>query len=140
MATLFSFASYLGTLVVLAVVCFGLGRSDPRFGAEGSFLVMAVVFAIFLPIAALGFYLAKRGFEHRARGVALAGVVTGLAVPLLVFLCDALSSSQLGTFLIPVVVVLFAGFASARFLETDVATKGEHPTSSDKLLERTRGR
>ena len=138
-ATLFSFASYLGTLLVLGVVCFGFGRYDPKFGVEGSFLVMAVVFAIFLPVAALGFYVAKRGFEHRFRSVALAGFVTGVAAPLLVFLCDALSSSQLGAFLIPLAVVLLAGFASARLLETDVAAEGERPTSSNKPPQRTRG-
>lgn len=131
MATLFAFASYFGTLVVLGTVCFGLGRYDPKFGADGSFLVMAVIFAIFLPVAALGFYLAKRGYEHRTRNVALAGVVSGIAAALLVFLCDWLFTSQIGTFLIPLVGVLAAGFASARFLETDVAVEGRRP-STDK--------
>ena len=62
MATVFAFASYLGTLIVLGIICFGLERFNPKYGAEGSFLVMAVSFAILLPVAALGFYLAKRSF------------------------------------------------------------------------------
>ncbi len=121
MATLFAFASYLGTLVVLGIVCFGLGRFDPKFGAGGSFVVMAVIFAVFLPVAGLGFYLAKRRFEHRARGVALAGLVSGIAASLLVFLCDWIFSAQLGTYLLPLVSIFLAGFASARMSETDVA-------------------
>jgi len=135
---LFAFASYFGTLVVLGIVCFGLGRYDPKFGADGSFVVMAVIFAIFLPAAALGFYLAKRGYEHRARNVALTGVVSGLTAALLVFLCDWLFTGQIGTYLIPLAGVLAAGFVSARLLETDVAVEGR-PPSSDKSLERTRG-
>ena len=121
MATLFGFASYFGTLVVLGIVCFGLGRYDPKFGAGGSFVVMAVVFAIFLPVAVLGFYLAKRGFEYRGLQLALAGFGTGIAVPLLVFLCDSLFSSQLGTYLIPLVAVFCVSFAAARLLKPDVA-------------------
>ena len=35
----------LRALVVLGVVCFGLGRFYPKFGVGGSFAVMAVVFA-----------------------------------------------------------------------------------------------
>jgi hypothetical protein len=126
-ATLFAFASYLGTLVVLGIVCFGFGRFDPKFGVGGSFVVMAVIFAIFLPIAALGFYLAKRGFEHRGRSVVLAGVVSGVTAALLVFLCDWLFAEQIGTYLIPLVVVLLAGFASARLSETDVVVEGWRP-------------
>ena len=139
MATLFAFASYLGTLVVLGVVCFGLGRYDPKFGVGGSFVVMAVIFAIFLPIAALGFYVAKRRFEHKPRSVALAGVASGIAASLLVFLCDWLFSEQLGTYLIPLIGVFLSGFASARLLETDVAGEDWRPSSSNKSLERTRG-
>ena len=124
MATLFGFASYFGTLVVLGIVCFGLDRYDPKYGASGSFVVMAVVFAIFLPVAVLGFYLAKRGFEYRVRNLVLAGAATGIAGTLLVFLCDSVSSSQLGTYLIPLVGVFCASFAAARLLETDVAVNG----------------
>jgi hypothetical protein len=123
-ATLFAFASYLGTLVVLGIICFGLGKYDPKFGVGGSFVVMAVVFAIFLPISALGFYVAKRGFEHRGRSVVLTGVVSGLAAALLVFLCDWLFSEQLGTYLIPLVGVFLAGLVSARLSETKVAVEG----------------
>ena len=94
MATVFAFASYLGTLIVLGIICFGLGRFNPKYGAEGSFLVMAVSFAILLPVAALGFYLAKRSFEHRARAVAVAGLVSGVAAALLVLLCDWIFSGQ----------------------------------------------
>ena len=118
MATLFAFACYLGTLIVLGIICFGLGRFDPKYGAEGSFLVMAVVFAIFLPVAALGFYLAKRGFGHTGRTVVLAGVVSGIVGSLLVFLCDWIFSRQLGAFLPPLVVLFAAGFASARLTES----------------------
>ena len=124
MATLFAFTSYLGTLVVLGIVCFGLGRYDPKFGVGGSFVVMAVVFAMFLPVAALGFYLAKRGFEHRGMRVTLAGVVSGVTAALLVFLCDWLFSEQVGTYFVPLVGVFLAGFASARLSETDVAVEG----------------
>jgi hypothetical protein len=131
-ATLFAFASYLGTLVVLGIVCFGFGRYDPKFGSGGSFVVMAVVFAIFLPVAALGFYLAKRGFTHRGRNVALAGIVSGLAAALLVFLCDWMFSQQLGTFLIPLVGMSLAAFASARLSETDVAVEGGPPSLSKR--------
>jgi len=138
LATLFAFASYFGTLVVLGIICFGLGRYDPKFGVSGSFVVMAVIFAIFLPVAALGFYLAKRGFDHRGRNVALAGLVTGIAATLLVFLCDRLFSSQFGTYAIPLVAVLFAGFAAARLLETNVAVEGWHPSSSNKPREHNR--
>lgn len=123
MVALFAFASYLGTLVVLGIVCFGFGRYDPKFGAGGSFVVMAVIFAIFLPVAALGFYLARRGFGHRGRIVALAGVVSGCAAALLVFLCDWLFSEQIGTYLIPLVCVLAAGFAAARLSENDAREK-----------------
>jgi hypothetical protein len=128
-ATLVGFSSYFGTLVVLGIVCFGLDRYDPKFGDGGSFVVMAVVFAIFLPVAGLGFYFAKRGFEHRGRNVVLAGVVSGIAAALLVFLCDWMFSEQFGTYLIPLVGILLAGFASARLSETDVAVEGLRPTS-----------
>ena len=124
MATLFAFASYLGTLVVVGVVCFGLGKYDPKFGVDGSFVVMAVIFAIFLPAAALGFYLAKRGFGHRGRNVVLAGVASGIVAALLVFLCDWLFSAQLGTYLIPLGFVFVAGSVTARLSETDVAVDG----------------
>jgi hypothetical protein len=126
-ATLFAFASYFGTLVVLGVVCFGLGRFDPKFGTGGSFVVMAVVFAIFLPVAALGFYLAKRGFEHQGRKVALAGVFSGICAALLVFLCDWLFSAQFGTYLVPLVAVFLAGLASARLSESNVVAESARP-------------
>ncbi len=118
MTALFTITSYLGTLIVLGVVCFGLGRFNPRFGADGSFVVMAVIFAIFLPAAALGFYLGKRGFKHRSRWVVLAGVFSGITAALLVFVCDWFFSAQLGTYLLPLVAILVAGFASARLLAT----------------------
>ena len=120
MATLFAFASYLGTLVVLAVICFGFGRYDPKFGAGGSFVVMAVTFAVFLPFAALGFYLGKRAFVHTANAVALSGVVSGLAATLMAFLIDWMFSQQLMTYAIPVVGIFFAGFASARLTEKEL--------------------
>ena len=130
MATLFAFASYFGTLVVLGIICFGLGRYDPKFGAGGSFVVMAVIFAIFLPIAALGFYLAKRGFEYRGRSVALAGVVSGITASLLVFLCDWIFSGQIGTYLLPLTGIFVAGISAARLLATNVAVEGRPPSSS----------
>ena len=114
MATLFAFSSYLGTLVVLSIICFGLGRYNPKFGVDGSFVVMAVIFAVFLPIAALGFYFGKRTFEHKPRIVALAGVVSGAMASLLVFLCDWIFSGQLGTYLLPLMGIFLAGLASAR--------------------------
>jgi hypothetical protein len=116
-ATLFAFASYLGTLVVLGIICFGLGRYNPKYGVDGSFVVMAVIFAIFLPVAALGFYLGKRGSGHTPRIVALAGLVSGAAASLLVFLCDWIFASQLGTFLLPLCGIFLAGFISARLTE-----------------------
>ena len=114
MATLFAFASYLGTLVVLGIICFGLGRYNPKFGVDGSFVVMAVIFAIFLPVAALGFYFGKRNFEHRPRIVATFGLVSGAISSLLVFLCDWIFSGQLGTYLLPLMGIFLAGLASAR--------------------------
>ena len=124
MATVFAFASYLGTLIVLGIICFGLGRFNPKYGAEGSFLVMAVSFAILLPVAALGFYLAKRSFEHRARAVAVAGLVSGVAASLLVFLCDWIFSGQIGTYLLPLFGVFIAGFVTARSTESDRKREG----------------
>jgi hypothetical protein len=119
-ATLFAFASYLGTLIVLGVVCFGFGKYDPRFGASGSFVVMAAIFAVFLPFAALGFYLAKRTFVHATTAVALSGVGSGLAASLMVFLIDWMFSQQLMTYAVPVVGIFVAGFASARLTETEI--------------------
>lgn len=118
MATLFAFASYLGTLVVLSIICFGLGRYNPKFGIDGSFVVMAVIFAIFLPVAALGFYIAKRNFEHRPRIVATFGLVSGVIASLLVFLCDWIFSGQLGTYLLPLIGIFLAGLGSARLAES----------------------
>ena len=126
MATLFAFASYLGTLVVLGVVCFGLGRYDPKFGVDGSFLVMAVVFAIFLLLRLLG---STSPSENRASGSGSSagwdchggcGAAVSVSMRRAIF-------EPAGTYLIPLVAVLLAGFFSARFLETNVAAEGWRP-------------
>lgn len=118
MATLFASATYLGTLLVLGVVCFGLERYNPRFGAEGSFVVMAVVFAIFLPGAALGFHLARRKVAHTAWAVAMVGFGSGLAIPLVVFLLDWMLAARFIMYSVPIVGVFLAGFAAARLSES----------------------
>lgn len=122
MTAVFAFASYLGTLVVLAVVCFGFGRYDQKFGPEGSFLVMAVVFSIFLPSAALGFHLARRKFSHARRAVAIAGFGAGLLTPLVVLLLDWVLSSRLIIYGVPILGIFLAGFATARLTESNVAS------------------
>ena len=106
MATLFASTTYLGTLLVLAVVC--------------------VVFAIFLPGAALGFHLAKRNLAHTAWAVAIAGFGSGLVIPLVVFLLDWMFSARFIMYAVPVVGIFLAGFASARLTEFR-KVEGESP-------------
>jgi hypothetical protein len=117
MATLFAIASYAGSLVVLATICFGLGKYNARFGMGGSFVVMAAMFMVFSPFAALGFHLARRGFVHATRGVVAAGMGAGIVAPLLVFLLDWAFSQQLVTYLLPILTIFVAGYASARLTE-----------------------
>ena len=126
MATLFATASYVGNLIVLGVICFGFGKFNAKFGMSGSFVVMAAIFMVFVPFAALGFHLAKRGFVHAMRGVALVGLGSGIAVPLLVLLLDWAFSQHLVTYLLPIAMIFFAGYATARFTESDVAVVGPH--------------
>ena len=118
MATLFASTTYLGTLAVLGVVCFGLERYNPKFGAEGSFVVMAVIFSIFLPGAALGFHLAKRKVAHSGWAVVMAGFGSGLAIPLIVFLLDWMFSARFVMYAVPILGIFLAGFASARLTES----------------------
>ena len=124
MTALFAFASYLGTLLVLAVICFGFRRFDPKFGAEGSFVVMAVMFSVFLPSAALGFFVARRKLTHAAIAVAIAGFCSGLAIPPIVFLLDWMFSGRFLMYAVPIAGIFLAGFASARMTES-ARTRGE---------------
>ncbi len=83
-------------------------------------MVMAVVFAVFLPSAALGFHLAKRKVAHTGWAVAIAGFGSGLVIPLIVFLLDWMFSARFIMYAVPIVGIFLAGFWSARLTESDL--------------------
>ena len=128
--------TFLTAALVSAIAILGFGSSDPKFGLAGTFGLSAM-FALAISLAAaLGFYIAKRGFEHHSQRVIALAVVSGAVTQLLAYLPPVFGSAF--WLILPLLVALTSGFATARLTELDTAILGWRSSSSNKSLERTR--
>jgi hypothetical protein len=107
MTTLFAISAFCFSLGVCAVATFCFGQVDPKFGAMGSLGLGALLSLPVIPSAALGFYIAKRGFRHDPRRVVVLALLVGV-------------SYRLATY--PLVASAACAFIAARWSETDEAT------------------
>ena len=137
MATVFASSTLAGAFAAACIYVFVLGHVDPKFGAIGSFGIYGAIAGVSALAGAFGCYLAKRGFEHSMRQVALWGVCGGAGLQLL--LISPLSGTDIWLAL-PVLLVGVVGFAAARLSELDSAVGSGRHSSPNTSLERTRER